>query len=817
MRILFFLILSLASFTSGHAQHETVSGKILDADTQEPLAFVNISLEKNGVGTTSNIEGRFTLMLPHNYVGNINFSFVGYENVKIHTKELQNPCLIKLKKDVKQLQDVVVLAGENPAYRIIRGAIINKHLHNPYFLPEFKYKSYNKMYITLAGKSDFSKMAKDSSEFSRFSKKDSATFRFDKVLEKQYLFLNETIAEKKYKKPNNHQETILGNKVSGFQNPMIFSLATSFQPFSFYEDNITIVQKEHLNPLSKGSISKYEFHIEDTTFINKDTVYIISFEPRLRQKFEGLKGLLFITTDGFAVTNVIAENADDHAQISFKIQQQYDKLSGHWFPVQLHTDLLFKNMDMDGRKMHAVSRSYLKEIDFNPYFKNSDFEDVTIKINDNSLKEGDLWLSQYRNDTLNFKEKNTYFIIDSVVSKSKISKIMNLMEVAASGLYHLGKVDIEMGRIMNFNQYEKWRLGIGLRTNSQFSKILNLSGYAAYGFGDQALKYGTALDFHLYKKRDLFLQLSIKSDIEEVGNQSFIRQHSVLNNESFRSYFAYRFDSIRQYKAKLNYRPFAFSQAEISLSNTIYNPAFTYQFVPDLNQDMDMNYFNITEFSLGFRYAFGENYLKLGENKIFLDHKYPLVQFRISKGLDNLFDGQFSFWKLDFRVTERLKFRNFGTSDFTLVGGLISGAVPYSLLYNGRGGFSSGNWLYVDNHFQTMNIYEFTSERFLSIFHNHNFGNLLIRRRFSRPEFVLNNSFGIGSLSDKEMHKGVDFKTMEKGFFESGLIVNNLLRINYLNAAYFNFGIGGFYRYGTYQQAGSINNFAARMTVSFSF
>jgi len=57
----------LLLFTSLNAQTITISGKIVDAETANPLPYANIQLEETGIGTISQLSGAFSLKIPHNY------------------------------------------------------------------------------------------------------------------------------------------------------------------------------------------------------------------------------------------------------------------------------------------------------------------------------------------------------------------------------------------------------------------------------------------------------------------------------------------------------------------------------------------------------------------------------------------------------------------------------------------------------------------------------------------------------------------------------------------------------------------------------
>ena len=117
-----------------------------------------------------------------------------------------------------------------------------------------------------------------------------------------------------------------------------------------------------------------------------------------------------------------------------------------------------------------------------------------------------------------------------------------------------------------------------------------------------------------------------------------------------------------------------------------------------------------------------------------------------------------------------------------------------------------------------MGFYEFASDRFAYFFLNHNFGRLTgTKHTIFRPELEVVHNMGIGSLSNKSDHHGVAFSTMEKGYLESGLILNNIIRFKYVKLFYFGLGAGGFYRYGNYALPREADNFAFKMIMTATF
>ena len=77
---------------------------------------------------------------------------------------------------------------------------------------------------------------------------------------------------------------------------------------------------------------------------------------------------------------------------------------------------------------------------------------------------------------------------------------------------------------------------------------------------------------------------------------------------------------------------------------------------------------------------------------------------------------------------------------------------------------------------------------------------------------VLATNIGVGSLNNKQNHGGITFKTLEKGFYESGVLVNNLIKLNFTT-----FGVAAYYRYGPYHFDKQSDNFTVKMSLGYSF
>jgi len=88
----------------------SVSGKILDLDTQEPLPFVSIMVHGTTIGTVSDFDGNYSITIP-NYAEYLDFSYVGYlsKNVRIANSVMN----VYMQADIVGLDEVMVLESRN--------------------------------------------------------------------------------------------------------------------------------------------------------------------------------------------------------------------------------------------------------------------------------------------------------------------------------------------------------------------------------------------------------------------------------------------------------------------------------------------------------------------------------------------------------------------------------------------------------------------------------------------------------------------------------------------------------------------------------
>jgi len=796
----FLLVFGMSLFGQGIKY----SGLVLDEETKEALAFVNLISDDGHYGTTTDIDGKFKLVLPTD-TDSIRVSYLGYETRYILTRDLKGPKTIFLKSRKYDLAEYEVFPGPNPAHRIITNVVQNRNQNNPQKLESYAYTTYDKMVITI----DTSSLVADTSVVLNDSVKGLADF-----FKSKDLFLMETAVEKKFMAPNKSHEKVIATKVSGLKDPMMVYLVSQIQSTSFYDEIIHIANKNYINPISKGSLNKYYFQMEDTLYSGQnDTVYTVSYRPNRNTNFDGMRGILHISTNKWAIVNVKAEPAKEEKGIAVQIQQKYEFFDNRqWFPVQLNTNITFDVLSVGSggqrSRLLGIGKTYIKEIELNPELVKKAFSHIEVEIDPNAGYRKDKNWKLYRIDSLTPRDKQTYQFMDSVGKEAKFDKKLKELEAVLTGKISWGYVDLMLNRFVGFNSFEGFWFGLGAKTNRRFSEKLSFGGYYAYSLKDKQSKFGFKASTMLYKPKEIKAHLSYLSDNIVSGDIQFFNDENALFDPlAYQTFFINRMNYTVSEKAGLSARMLKYLQVYGGISHEYIENvgAYSFQRPSDI---LSFGDFQASELQLRFRFAYKEKFFDNGRMTLSMGTKYPVLWFNYSQGISSLFDGDFNYKKLDFQLRKSFYTKYLGETRLDLKAGLVIGDVPYAKLYSGGGTYRPFT-ICAPASFGTMRPNEFLSDSYVAFFMSHNFGSLLFKGEKFKPEFEVMTNIGFAWLDHPEYHTNISFKTMNLGYYESGLMINNLIKLQL-----FNVGVGAMYRYGPYSFTDFNDNIAYKFTLS---
>lgn len=102
-------------FASSAIAQIELKNKILDLSTLMPLENASIYIENTTIGTISNSDGKFLLVVPNEYAkDSLVISSIGYKSFKTPVDEFDNQLEIYLEEDVASLDEVVLIAESRP-------------------------------------------------------------------------------------------------------------------------------------------------------------------------------------------------------------------------------------------------------------------------------------------------------------------------------------------------------------------------------------------------------------------------------------------------------------------------------------------------------------------------------------------------------------------------------------------------------------------------------------------------------------------------------------------------------------------------------
>ncbi len=222
------------------------------------------------------------------------------------------------------------------------------------------------------------------------------------------------------------------------------------------------------------------------------------------------------------------------------------------------------------------------------------------------------------------------------------------------------------------------------------------------------------------------------------------------------------------------------------------------------------NNFRFTKLSLQTRFAFKEKFMQTTRGLISLGSSYPTVWLAYTKSFDDLFDGNYAFDKWEAKTNFAWFTPYLGKTEITVIAGLVEGNAPGTELFNASGTYRTFTLLLpkvLAPCAQTNFVGQVTA-----LFFSHNFGKLLFRKGKFEPEFVLATNIALGSLAILCHIKASLLTSLDHGFYESGLMINNLLNLPGLHL-----GLGVYYRYGPYGFDQEWKNIGYKFGMVFGF
>lgn len=734
-----FLGLCLAGLLVG--QTTRISGKVTDAKTGETIPFASIAFVDSRLGTNSDLDGNYAFDTYY-ATDSIRVTSVGYLSRSFPVKRDRSQVIdIALQPNSFELAEVVIKpTEENPAFTILRRVIRNKPVNNREKLAAYQYNAYNKIEFDLNNITE---------EFTQKKLFEPFAFIFDNIDStdaKPYLpiFMTESLSEIFYRQsPRKQREFIRGTKVSGIENESVSQfMGDMYQNVNIYDNYLVIFGKNFISPIADGGKGFYDYYLTDSAFVGKHWCYKLTFQPKRVQEL-AFKGEMWISDTTYAVHHIeagIASGANLNFVQGFRVKQQYDQVQNEVWMLTRDELVVDLNVirDTGEKNKNAVQGFYGRRTATYKDFvinepKEAEFyegvDDVVVDIDPLSLG-ADYW-DQNRHVPLTAKEHEIYHMVDTMKTIPRFRTYVDIVSTIVTGYYEKGKVELgPYFTTLSFNPVEGVRARLGGRTSNSFSTWVEFEGYSAYGFTDERFKFGLATRGFISKQPRLLYRAAYKHDVEQLGQSINAFRNDNILGSVFRRNPNTKLTDVEEWKASLEREWFS------GFTNEVMVRYRTLQALGDLRYERlkfmpepeltSVGSIRTAEIGLNTRFAYGEKYVSGEFDRLAVGIlKYPTLELHLAYGVPGALSSDYEYTRIVGRSYKRWQLGALGWTRTTVEAGRIFGTLPYPLLV-----IHSGNeTFYLDDaSFNTMNFFEFISDRYVQFFGEHHFEGLLLNR-----------------------------------------------------------------------------------------
>lgn len=773
-----------------------VKGKVINAQSGDPIPFANVIFKGTTHGTTTDFDGNFTVRTS-SQADSLVVSYLGYTTrTKKVERGIEQTINFQLEEEVTALQEIVFVAGENPAYQILRNVVRNKAENDKRKLAAYEYDTYTKIEI------DVDNMSEKFRQRKVIQKITSVIDSVEQIAGEDGkpilpIFISESVSRFYYRSnPQLRLEHILKSKINGvgIQDGTLVTqfVGSSFQEYNFYQNWLNIVTKEFVSPIADGWRLYYQYDLTDSLYIGDHFCYRLDFYPRSPQDL-AFTGTMWITKNEWALKQIDA-TVGKQANLNFiekiRIQQELEPADeGAWIPVKNRVLIDISELSKTSAGMLAKFYTSNRNVVVNKPREPSFYEREILMAEDARQEEQEEYWDTLRHEPLSETEKNVYRMIDTLQNIPVVKTYTDIIKIVVNGYYSTGKVDLgPYISLVAINNIEGFRVQPGFRTNYNFSKKWVLGGSLGYGFGDERIKYSAFVQNILSRDRWTTATFSVRSDLGRVGvdDENLADNYLFLAAQRFGTFRrAYYFDESRFNFQRELMR--GLSQ-RIAFRYSTFRPLFDFGYrQPNSELDTLSRYEN-AEVILETRFARDELFVINDNERISLGTtKWPEVTLRYTHGFRGVGGSDFDYDKLRLTVHKRIRFGPMGVGYLTLTGEYVFSQLPYPLLSLHLGNQTP---IFAQVTYNLMDYGEFVSDRFAALHYSHHFEGLLLNRiplmRKLKWRLVGTSNIILGGMSsmnkalvaDKPDEDGRSVGFMSRGlpYIELGYGVENIFK-----------------------------------------
>lgn len=735
----FLLFLLLGCCISVSAQN--IQGVVTDSLTNDPIPYLSVFYEGKGVGSITDNDGHYKVETRKGW-NKLTFSAVGYVTKVVNiipgvTKNLN----VRMRPDDIMLDEVVVKPKRekysrknNPAVELMKKVIAHKNNNK---LSENDYYQYNKYQKITMSLND---VTPEMLEKGMYKKMPFLKDQIELCEETNKFILpisvDETASQKIYRKHPKSEKTIIKGMSSTGVNELFATgdmlstvLKDVFTDVNIYDNDIRLLQYPFISPISSSdAISFYKFYIMDTTFVDKDKCFHLTFVPNNSQDF-GFTGHLYVLADSSYTVKKCTMNLPKKSGVNFvdnmDIIQEFEQLpNGEWV---LKTDDMIVEMTlmkiMQGFQIRRTTRYSDYAFDELPQqlFKRKGAE---IKEADAMMRGDDFW-NQYRPVPLTQTESSMDMLVKRLEQMPGFKYVIFVLKAFIENFVETGtkdnpsKVDIGPVNTMISNNYiDGLRLRMSAQTTANLNPHLFLKGYYAYGFKDHRSKYMGEVEYSFNKKEYLprefpknSITFSYQYDVMSPADK-FLKTDKDNVFVSFKTSTVDQMSYVRNIALKYENETQFGLKTTVEVKHSTDEPTGGLAYITNDDQKTLVPEIQTMEASLAFRYAPGETFVNTKQRRIPVSFDAPVFTLSHTTGFKGVLGGEYNFNLTEVGLYKRFWFSSWGKIDMFVKGGAQWNKVPFPLLIMPAANLS---YILQRETFNLINNMEFLNDRYASL------------------------------------------------------------------------------------------------------
>lgn len=713
------------------AQGKRVQGTVINASSGEKIPFASISWKKSGWGGLTDSTGHFSIPASSS-ADTLLVSHVGFLSVHIPVT-IRDTGELKIELLQPQVEKVIVSAKYNRGLYWWKRVVHHKKINDPYKFDTYAFQLYKKTEVDLNNV--------NRAQLQNIKLLKPFNFILDNIdstsESKPYLplFMSETISHFSFSKsPSKKREEITGFKTSGVNNEFVMNFIEGCsQQINIYDNAVTLFGKDFISPFSSYGDAYYNYHAADTQYLGGQRYLHLSFSPK-RQGENTFSGDCWIHARSWAIREIsldISPTANINYVNGLSISQEFTMQSdGLWVFARDHFIADISPRKKDNKSLIVRQTRIYNHVRVNdPAITNmlvKSSDPGQIIVHDSAgMRPPSFWQDQ-RPEPLSGNEQKVYAMTDTLQVMPIFKKYVNTIEFLTDGRKKLGKVEIgPWYKWASYNQHEHLRLRFDLGTTTRFSTLLRLHGYAAYGFGDAALKGGTDLNYKFPGKKGYSVQAAYQHDLD--NGRSGVNNGGISLDNVFSQMFRkpgirQKFIQVDEVSAGMTKEWKEQFSVQLSFNRAYYetfNPLPPRKLIAINERDIITS-----EFGVRLRYAPDEKKISTHRKTMRIKGKKPVLELRYAAGIPGIWGSDYRYQKLSVVASQRVSLPGWGKVDYQVYGGKIwSGALPFMLLELHPG---NETYYYSKQAFNLMNRFEYFSDRFAGFSVEHNFEKKLL-------------------------------------------------------------------------------------------